>query len=60
MDPKRVLSGAAFLILILAIIAVIYMTLKKLYNESRNNKRLPIAHLGKKDITQHKPLGESP
>ena len=32
MDPKRVLSGAAFLILILAIIAVIYMTLKKLYN----------------------------
>tara|TARA_B100001094_G_scaffold324736_2_gene377812 strand:- start:4733 stop:5530 length:798 start_codon:yes stop_codon:yes gene_type:complete len=32
MDPKRVLSGAAFLILILAIFAVIYMTLKKLYN----------------------------
>jgi len=32
MEPKRVLSGVAFLILILAIFAVIYMTLKKLYN----------------------------
>ena len=32
MDPKQIISGVVFFVLILTIIAVIYMTLKKLYN----------------------------